>query len=72
MTWTMGQSEPSAYLQMIKLGGVADIPEGCADIHRDLNMWEKQANRNLMQFSKAKCQVRRNKLRHQDSVGPMS
>ena len=40
-----------------KLGGVADTPEGCAAIQRDLDSLEKWADRNLEKFSKGKCQV---------------
>lgn len=38
-----GQSVPSASLQMTKPGGVADRPEGCAAIQRDLYRLEKCA-----------------------------
>jgi len=39
----------------IKLGGVADTPEGSAAIQRDLNRLEKWAGRNLGKFSEWKC-----------------
>lgn len=71
MTWTMGQSTPAAHLQMIKLEGVPDTPEGFVDIHRNINRLEKKANGNIIQFSKRICQVLplgRNNLRHQDSL----
>lgn len=38
-----------------KLGGVADAPDGCATIQRDLDCLEKWVNRNLMNFNKGKC-----------------
>ncbi|KAK4826839.1 hypothetical protein QYF61_011647 [Mycteria americana] len=34
-----------------KLGGAADMPEGCAAIQRDLARLEKWADRNLMEFN---------------------
>ncbi|KAK4807002.1 hypothetical protein QYF61_000331 [Mycteria americana] len=37
-----------------KLGGVADTPEGCAAIQRDLDRLEKWAGRSLVRFSKGK------------------
>ncbi|KAK4807024.1 hypothetical protein QYF61_000353 [Mycteria americana] len=40
-----------------KLGGVADTPEGCAAIQRDLDRLEKWAGRSLVRFSKGKCKV---------------
>jgi len=38
-----------------KLGGVADKPEGCADIQRDLDRLENWANRHLVVLKKEKC-----------------
>ena len=48
--------------------GVADTPEGCAAIQRDLNRLEGRTERNLMKFSKGKCKVLhlgRNNRKHQ-------
>ena len=42
---------------MIELGGVADTPEGCADIQQDLDGLESWAAINQMGFNKIKCRV---------------
>jgi len=55
-----------------KLGGVADTPKGCVTIQRDLDRLDKWADRNLMKFSKEKCQVlclRKNNHMHQHMMG---
>ncbi|PKU27057.1 rna-directed dna polymerase from mobile element jockey-like [Limosa lapponica baueri] len=51
-----------------KLGGVADTPNGCANLQRDLNRLEKWAYKNVMKFNKGNCKVlplRRNDAVHQ-------
>jgi len=40
-----------------KLEWVADTPEACASIQRDLDQLEIWAERNLMKFIKGKCRV---------------
>ncbi|GAB0206125.1 mitochondrial enolase superfamily member 1 [Grus japonensis] len=52
----------------MELGGVADTPEGCAAIQKDLERLEKLSDRHFMRFNKGKCKVlhlRRNDPRHQ-------
>ena len=40
-----------------KLGRVANTPEGCAALQRDLKRLERWAQRNQLKFSKGNCRV---------------
>ncbi|KAK4829110.1 hypothetical protein QYF61_002148 [Mycteria americana] len=46
----------SKFVDATKLGGMADMPVGCAAIQRDFNRLEKWADKNLLKFNK-KCKV---------------
>lgn len=56
----------------LKLGGVVDIPNGCAALQGDLNRLEKWVNRKLMEFNNANTRflsLVRTNPRHQYRLG---
>lgn len=54
----------------IKLGGVADRPEGCAANQRDLDRLEKCTDEKLLKFNKESAKfLRRNHHRYQYMLG---
>jgi len=62
----------SKFAEDTKLGGVADAPDDCAAIPRDLSGLQKWANRSFMMFNKEKSKVLhlgRNNPRHQYMLG---
>lgn len=53
-------------------GGVAEAPDGCATIQRELERLENGAERSLLQFNRGKCKdlhLGRNSAGHQDMLG---
>ncbi|RMC01104.1 hypothetical protein DUI87_22370 [Hirundo rustica rustica] len=72
MTGMKGRGLLSNFTDNTKLGGVADSPEGCAALRKDLNRLERWAKRNLLKSSKGKCRILhlgRSNLRHQHRLG---
>ncbi|KAJ7397061.1 rna-directed dna polymerase from mobile element jockey-like [Pitangus sulphuratus] len=62
----------SQFADDMKPGIVAEAPEGCAAIQRDLERLERWAERNLMRFNKGKCralQLEGNNLQYQYRLG---
>ena len=62
----------SKFADITKLEGLADMPEGSANILRDQENLESWRGRNLMKFNKSKCRVLhmgRNKHMHQYRLG---
>jgi len=56
----------------MKLGGMADTPEGCAAIQQDLDRPESWAENNQMRLNKSKCRVlclAKNNCMHQYRLG---
>ena len=58
----------SKFADDTKLGRVADMPEACVAIQRDLNRLESWVERNIMRYNTGKCRVLhvgRNNPKHQ-------
>lgn len=54
---------------IMRLGGVADAPEGSAATQQDLDRLESSVQRNLVKFNKDRCRIlnlRKNNPPHQD------
>ncbi|GAB0183353.1 mitochondrial enolase superfamily member 1 [Grus japonensis] len=47
----------SKFADDTKLGGVADMPEGCTAIQQDMDRLESWAKRNQVKFNKGECRV---------------
>ena len=45
----------SKFADDTELGGMTDVPDGCATIWRDMDRLEKWAERSLKKFIKGKC-----------------
>lgn len=55
--WVIGHYTLIKFTENTKPVKVADRPDGCAAIKRDVGTLEKLDNKNLMKFNKGKCQV---------------